>query len=297
DAGNSIQENNISDALDTVYTIQWFEDSLDIQADASAWSCPSALPVLQDARAHLNLWLFQGRNPQSQASYEIIIKSFVYTAESSLIENPLVHWNMDEGSGLLTNDNGDGQHHAAILDATWSADVNHLQFIDFDGDQDALVAADGIGLDATGDKTYMWWMKVQDPDQDLYSRIISKKNAYDDNDGYEIVYHPLNNQLQFIGQGAAIALADGVNLNNQWHHVSVVLKNNTAQFYVDGSAVTMTAQATGTVIDNVRDLYIGRMVGGYGDYHGSLDDMRIYDAALNAAQLLDIYIELAAVAQ
>ena len=53
----------------------------------------------------------------------------------------------------------------------------------------------------------------------------------------------------------------------------------------------------GTVIDNVRDLYIGRMVGGYGDYHGSLDDMRIYDAALNAAQLLDIYIELAAVAQ
>jgi len=83
--------------------------------------------------------------------------------------------------------------------------------------------------------------------------------------------------------------------DGRWHHVAVTYAAGTdlsvAKIYVDGveepSYSFVRAGSVNTVTTN--DVRIGKSLQGISDFNGSIDDVRIYDTDLTAAQILELY--------
>ena len=73
---------------------------------------------------------------------------------------------------------------------------------------------------------------------------------------------------------------------NAWSHMAATFINGTIAFYFNGGLVgTATFANTWTV----SQLYVGAYFNTFGGFNGSVDDLRIYNTALTAAQVQSIY--------
>ena len=79
--------------------------------------------------------------------------------------------------------------------------------------------------------------------------------------------------------------------NNVWHHVAVVYDGaGLANFYIDGILEASTSLGTlaGT-ISNLSDFLINASNGRTDKYHGYVDDVSVYNSALSAPDVTDVY--------
>jgi hypothetical protein len=67
-----------------------------------------------------------------------------------------------------------------------------------------------------------------------------------------------------------------------WHHIVLTYDGTTARLYVDGTEVTNSAKSWNLTRSTV---VVGRNVNGNSYWNGQVDDVRIYDIALSAAQV------------
>lgn len=76
-------------------------------------------------------------------------------------------------------------------------------------------------------------------------------------------------------------------LSNKWHHVVATKKDNEYKIYLDGSleeSASGNAECTNLyVVKDIGDMFIGR------NYTGKIDDIIIYDRALSAAEVLELF--------
>lgn len=83
---------------------------------------------------------------------------------------------------------------------------------------------------------------------------------------------------------------------NTWSHLVVVFQNNNATFFVNGIQRDTVTHTAGASINNDDPLYIGSstQVGSNlleGPFLGKIDDLRIYNKVLSAANVADIYAQ------
>jgi len=80
--------------------------------------------------------------------------------------------------------------------------------------------------------------------------------------------------------------------DGNWHNV-VVTRNasNQATLYVDGSVQVSTTTITTALTSHTNNLFIGRYTGGSLYYDGLLDQVRIYNSALDATAVQNLYNE------
>jgi len=102
-----------------------------------------------------------------------------------------------------------------------------------------------------------------------------------------------NNSARFV-------IADGSNnidigytipgSTGTWHHIVGVRNGTTAYLYIDGQLQAQTTNAIvgGNVTTGGISLKFG-FLGGWGNYNGLLDDVRIYNRVLSAAEIMAIY--------
>jgi glucose/arabinose dehydrogenase len=138
----------------------------------------------------------------------------------------------------------------------------------------ALAVSNNLTLEA--------WVKIVDPDQLSYGRILSKKNGYDTIGGYNLEYNPASNQLSTLGDGPTFARADNVDLDINWHYVVASFNGNNARLYVDGVERT-TDNSLGAITSNTLPLNIGRSAKGSDYFTGTLDEIRISNTNRSAA--------------
>ena len=93
--------------------------------------------------------------------------------------------------------------------------------------------------------------------------------------------HVNGNQLDNLG-AAPFAPVFG-----NWYHLAVTRSGNTFQFYINGALVSTWGSAV-TIPDANGPLTIGAAEGG-GFFNGLIDDVRIYNRALSASEVLGIY--------
>ena len=101
--------------------------------------------------------------------------------------------------------------------------------------------------------------------------------------------------LQFGFYNAAWSLVNetGVFPTKVWKHVCGTWDGTTASLYIDG-ALNNAATPSGTSADNANAIYIGRRHDSfYGSpyFDGKIDDVRIYNRALSASEVKQIYGE------
>jgi hypothetical protein len=82
-----------------------------------------------------------------------------------------------------------------------------------------------------------------------------------------------------------IAYNDG-----NWHFATVTSNGDELNLYVDG-VLNATAAVTVDMANLGSNLYIGQYGGGTLQWNGCLDDVRIYDRALSAEEILELYEE------
>lgn len=165
--------------------------------------------------------------------------------------------------------------------------------LDFDGGSDYVSIADSAGLHLTNFSLSLWF-KTDSWTTSSYPRLISKRNS-DATMDWELYYDTASSYIKMVlGENSASASFNALNPSTGvWHHLMVTKNGTTLTLYSDGNYVeSATNTATWTDSDNI---YIGSREGTSRYFDGQTDDVKIFNYALTAEQVEQVYNNSSAV--
>ena len=161
----------------------------------------------------------------------------------------------------------------------------------FDGSDDRLIIGDVTILDGDNTFTISTWVKFASlPTAGNKFVIVSKDEAYElyirtstvDSVVVPWLYLRLNNGAT-NNTGTLSISAD------TWYHIAATHKSDGTDIYLDGSAVGTGLGSQATINDTSESLGIGARANGGYPVPGSIDEVSIFDAALDASAIAAIY--------
>jgi len=217
------------------------------------------------------------------------------TAVADLYNNAnlVAYYNFNEGSGSTANDASGNGNNGTINGATYSA-MTPFQSgysLGFNGTSSNVNIGSGSDLNITGPITMSAWIKTSAFGG--YYHIIGGYQPSSPYPGYGFLVGGIpgsttDGHLAYWSgaNGAWVEGHTAVNDGN-WHFVAVTETGTSAQFYIDGVA------DGAAVTTSEPNSYTGSRTIGEGDagyyWNGSLDDVRIYSAALSANAIANLY--------
>lgn len=194
-------------------------------------------------------------------------------------------YGFDEGQGTALNDLSGNGHHGAITAATWTASGRFGGTLAFNGSNAWVTVADAPSLDLTNGMTLEAW--VYPTTLSGYRTVLMKEAAaglsyglYANDDAPRPAVY-MNN-----GGGADSAAAGSAALPlNSWTHLAATYNGAALKIFVNGTEVGSRA-ATGNLVSTNNALRIGGNAV-WGEYfQGRIDEVRVYNRALSAAEIL-----------
>jgi hypothetical protein len=190
----------------------------------------------------------------------------------------------EEGTGTTAADATGTGHVGTLTGAVWSAAGKTGSAVSFDGVNDWVTVNDANDLDLTAGMTLEAW--VRPTALSGWNTIIMKE------DGVDTLAYGLyaNDSAPYPAVTVRIGVLDRSALGTaplatgQWTHLAATYDGTTLRLYVNGVQVGSKAQ-TGNMVVSTRALRIGGN-GVWGEYfNGLIDDVRIYNRALSAAEI------------
>jgi hypothetical protein len=212
-------------------------------------------------------------------------------------------WTLDEGVGKNAVDWSGHGRHAALGDPApdWAFGV-FGGALEFSGDGDQAVQADGTFLNGLDALTIAAWVKSDLTHTDKGFIILEDPHGADDRDMRYDAEGGTGGGVNVMKMGVTVATDTGDTIiqlessdnsqTTEWQHVAMVWSSGEAlQLYINGNLDAPTANAepaTGTLTGN-QTVIIGR--GGKdegGSWDGLVDDVRIYDRALTQEDIMGL---------
>ena len=201
--------------------------------------------------------------------------------------NLVGYWSLDGNYNDAT-----GNHDASVASGSGSLSFvtpghnGSGQAVDFDG-ASGLECANSTGVDLTSGGTISAWIK-SDGETDAYACVIAKGvtawRLIRNNTGNTISFHfnPDPSGTEFQANGTTPVL------DNEWHHLMAINTGSEIQLYVDGQLDASTSTGGAALRTSSDPVYIGSRVTRLSDrsWNGQIDDVRIYDRALNTDEQL-----------
>ena len=192
----------------------------------------------------------------------------------------LVQWNLDQGSGTVTADtSGNGIDGTFNGDPQWVTGHNSAGALHFDGVDDYVIHS------LPGDQTYAAftiavWVKADDIDQaDLAGVFASRFPGGASGAGFQIDVSAGVEVYQIRPNSSGGVFGD---TTTDWVHLAVVCEGTSAQLYYQGA---LTNEAT--IVSNLfNEFTMGVNRARSRFFAGTIDDLRVYDHALTAAEIL-----------
>jgi len=201
------------------------------------------------------------------------------------------HWKFDETSGATAADSAGGNNGISINGATWTTGKigNALSF---DGADDYVNVGSAASVDNLGPLTYSAW---------IYVRSVPNANG-------AFIFAKDYSKYFYIGQSSHalrfVVDYDNVNLSLQssadnnipfsaWTHVAVTWDGSTtaanAHLYINGVETSYSAKtdAVGNLVSDASYSY--KFSFSSRPFDGIMDDARIYNRALSASEITDLY--------
>jgi uncharacterized protein (TIGR03437 family) len=198
-------------------------------------------------------------------------------------------YSFDEGTGLTVTDTSGNGLTGTIVNASWSSTGKYGKGIAFNGTTSYVDLGNPTPLQFTGSKTVEAWINAAaDPADD--GQIIAKSDGY----GWQFKTSPDTGPHTFgLGvspnSGSLIQrYSTSVRSLNTWYHVAGVYDavSGSLNIYVNG--VLNSGVLTGTIplsqFNQNVNVNIGRRTGGF-YFSGIIDEVRIYNRALSAAEI------------
>ena len=222
------------------------------------------------------------------------------TASSSPLMNGLVgYWTFDGKdviNGVARDMSGNANHGNLIniATSTFYAPGKIGQGFNFDGVDDYVKVPDNSNLDfgANQDFSYDFWIKSNKP---TLHAFVSKRAGSGAGHAFYIgggTTHTLgffDSSNVFYGFNANLSLSL---TNNVWTHIAVIFdRDANLTVYKNGSSLNATSIASGSSVDisNSTALQIGEYTGAGRPLGGTMDNFRLYNRALSAQEVGQLY--------
>ena len=211
-------------------------------------------------------------------------------------------WHIDEGQGGTiyddsTNSN-DGTVSASSTMNNWTSG-KYGNAIDFDGTNDYITVSDSTSLSITSDLSLSAWIRpdVVDKEQTILGKWDETTGT--DDRSYRLWLDSSNNlNFSVSTDGAAVVTQTDTNITfsaGTWYHIEGVYDDaGTMKIYIKGAIQnTKSSGVPVSVDDNASNLYIGGKENTAGSvdtkFDGIIDDVRVYNYARSASQVLIDY--------
>lgn len=207
-----------------------------------------------------------------------------------LDDGMVAHWLFNDGAGnRLTDTSGYDNHGTLTNGPAWVAG-RRGGALSFDGTDDHVLSANNIGLSGNLTATMSAWIYVTG------TKSLQSIVAFGGNGAGTVMSLFLNINGADTGRlssefngGNSVATADGAIQKNQWYHVAVTKVASTIpKIYITGVEQTVSGSFS---IPNITDsqVYIGKYTDSEHRFQGLIDDVRIHNRALSAAEVAELY--------
>lgn len=212
------------------------------------------------------------------------------------------HWAFDEGSGTTIQDSGTGRHNGTVYgNPVWSSGKIG-GCLDLDGDGDVVNMGDIDAFEfGNNNFTVSFWFNTQGAhnyggNQGSYGIIVGKYNMHLGRQ-WTISQEP-DNRLNFStwdtsSSSSGDSCRSTESYYNKWVFCTAVRDGSTKYLYIDG-VLDNTGICDGIVTGKTTPLLIGAnsvytSIQYYECFNGLVDDVRIYDYALSAGDVYQLY--------
>lgn len=192
------------------------------------------------------------------------------------------YWHLDEATSTNAYDaSGNTNTGTFVNNPTWQSVSNCKAgaCLSFDGTNDYITVPDSSSLDITGSITISAWVYKT---TNHTATLITKSGNYQ----FSVIN---DNTIQLCYLGCRYS--NSVLTNDEWQHIAAVKSGNTITFYRNGSFVNSLIEPT-TPVSNTNPVVIGGNTGLQYLLDGRLDEVRIYNRALTATEILNHYNDL-----
>lgn len=247
------------------------------------------------------------QNTQTTTVYTTTAASTISTSVTTTIGVPKAalqaYWKFDEGSGTSAYDSSGNSYTGTLVNSPRWVTGKTGYALEFNG-RDQYVSTAYYGVGGSGARTFTAWIKTSSCFQPVCDVLSYGSEA----SGMRIEWSVEGNDLGLRAYDSYIVYSAPNLTNGNWHFIAVVIPQGgapiNAQMYEDGQllgTVTSSRFATSAIdTGNSTPVNIGRMYAGASVegtvapngaayFNGTIDDLRIYDTALNGTQIESLY--------
>ncbi len=213
----------------------------------------------------------------------LLLALCVFPAPVFAISGLVAAYSFDEGTGTTVTDLSGNNNNGTLVNATWTTSGKFNKALSFNGTNARVAVPDSASLRLTTGMTLEAWVRPSTVNS-AWRDVIYKGG----NDNYLLEGTTEHNGVP--GGGATLGSADTITFAtspltvNTWAHLALTYDGATLKFYVNGVQVSSTAH-TGNILTSSTQLQIGGDTF-WGQYFaGLIDEVRIYNVALTAAQV------------
>ncbi len=195
------------------------------------------------------------------------------------------HWKLDDASGTTAVDSAGTQSGTLLGGPTWTQ--GQLSgAVDFDGLNDRIEVASGpFGFSSWGGISVGGWIKHDIGAEGLTNDIVGQWN-YPSSPAFVLTHH---NNNQYFFEISGVGSVTGGTVSANWTHVLATYDGSEMALYVNGVNVATTTGLSGSIPSSTADVVIGSQDDGSKYFLGRIDDVRIYEGALNTTAVQDLY--------
>src|SRR3989344_7565793 len=225
----------------------------------------------------------------SLALFFVLTVIFSPSAQAAAPTTGLVaHWKFDEGSGTTAGDSA-GTNNGTLVNGPTFATGKVGQALSFDGSNDYVQMSSGAGYSNTQAHTFAAWVKINGAFGSNYGWILSADNQ-GILGGTSLVVRNNGQPAFFYKAGENFVDSNTALTQSVWAHIATVYNGSgSVTFYLNG--VADGTRSTGATTWGSTSLAFRMGVWSVGQHFfpGSIDDVRVYNRALSAQEISDIY--------
>ncbi len=221
---------------------------------------------------------------------------------------PVGYWKFDDGTGTSAKDATTNANNGTISGATWQNEDQCIsgKCLYFDGSNDNVTVANTSNrIIPNGAFSLSLWFKLTESttgagqiysliNNDTFNTSGFRFGVDNTSGGYGCGNGGVPKVLFWATEsGGTGSLCSSTSITQgQWYNVVVVYTGSTGTMYLNGTSVATSSSMS--IVSNTNTIQIGTAIGGKRYFNGPMDEIKIYNQALTAAQVQANYAAKAA---